>query len=270
MFTCLEILPEKEGIFSKIQEKIKPPVPQREYVQVKGGSPFLRLKVRENHLSWAKISASLEKGERKIICRDDVSFPDCISLRRVSPHALGMNIMLKNALSILEESGKGGKLTLSLYDRKGACINLLKSLAPAVRYVSVYTEKIKEYFYASSFVMEEWGMSVKINEYESLAPPGEIIVADEFSLNMKNARLIFLSSPSVISYNTVTGEGFCLEETYRILKSRCIDDFLFASSLYEYSGVKSFENCSFSRLCLAGRKVSREKLCEAVAGAGNT
>ena len=33
-----------------------------------------------------------------------------------------------------------------LYDRNGACINLLKSLAPVVRYVSVYTEKIKEYF----------------------------------------------------------------------------------------------------------------------------
>ncbi len=270
MFTCLEILPEKEGIFSKIQEKIKPPLPQREYVQVKAGAPFLRLKVRENHMSWAKISASLERRERQIVCADDIRFPDCISLRRAEPRSLGTNIMLRTALSLLEESGKGKKLSLSLYDRNGVCINLLKNLAPLVRYVSVYTEKIREYFYASSVVMEEWGMSVKINEYESSSSPGEIIVADEFSLNMKNARLVFLSAPSVISYNTVTGEGFCIEEDYRILKSECIDDFTFASALYEYSGVKSFENSRFSYLCLAGRRVNHEKLCEVLSEAGNT
>lgn len=262
MFTCLEILPEKEGIFSKIYEKIKPPLPQREYVQVKGGTPFLRLKVRENHMSWSKISASLEKNERHVIAASDTQFPDCVSLTRAEPRSLGTNIMFRTALKLLEESGKGKNLSFSIYDRDGSCIKMLKSLAPLVRYVSVYTEKIREYFYAASVIMEEWGMSVKINEYESLSPPGEIIVADEFSLNMKNAELVFLSSPSVISYNTVTGEGFALDEPYRILKSRSTDDFLFASALYEYNGVRIFENCEFSYLCLAGRRVSREILLE--------
>lgn len=262
MFTSLEILPEKEGIFSKIHEKIKPPMPQREYVQVKGGTPFLRLKVRKNHMSWAKISASLEKNERSIVCADDTQFPDCVSLKRAEPRSLGTNIMFRTALKLLEESGKGRNLSFSLYDREGSCIKILKNLAPVVRYASVYTEKIREYFYAASAVMDEWGMSVKINEYESLSSPGEIIVADEFSLNMKNARLVFLSSPSVISYNTVTGEGFTLDESYRILKGDSTDDFLFASALYEYSGVKALENMEFESLCLAGRRVGSEILCE--------
>lgn len=262
MFTCLEILPENEGIFSKIHEKIKPPLPMREYVQVKGGTPFLRLKVRENHMSWTKISASLEKNERRILSASDIETPQCVSLERAEPLALGTNIMFRTALKLFEKKEKGKNISFSLYDRDGACIKMLKSLVPLVRYVSVYTEKIREYFYAASKIMEESGMSVKINEYESLAPPGEIIVADEFSLNMKNAKLIFLSSPSVISYNTVTGHIFRLEEDYRILKSECIDDFLFASALYEYNGVKDFESKEFDSLCLAGRSVSEEILLE--------
>lgn len=262
MFTCLEVLPEKEGIFSKIHEKIKPPLPQREYVQVKGGTPFLRLKVRKNHMSWAKISASLEKNERRVITGSDIQFPDCVSFARAEPRALGTNIMFRTALKLFEKSEKGKNLSVSLYDRDGSCIKKLKSLAPLVRYVSVYTEKIREYFYASSVIMEEWGMSVKINEYESLSPPGEIIIADDFSLNMRDARLVFMASPAVISYNTVTGEGFPLEEPYKILKSGSTDDFLFASALYEYNGVKDFENMEFQTLCLAGRKVNHEILLE--------
>ncbi len=262
MFTCLEILPEKEGIFTKIYEKIKPPKPEREYVQVRGGTPFLRLKVRENHISWVKISASLEKNERLILSGGDAEIPQCVKVTMAEPLALGTNIMFRTALRLLGEEESPKNTSFSLYDRDGACVKLLENLVPLVRYVSVYTEKIREYFYAASKIMEESGMSVKINEYESSARPGEIIVADRYSLTMKDARLVFLALPSVISYNTVTGDGFCLEDDYKMLKSKCIDDFLFASALYEYNKVKHFGGREFSSLRLAGRSVSEEILLE--------
>lgn len=260
MFTCLEILPKNEGFFSEIYEKIKPPQPQREYVQVKGGTPFLRLKVRENHISWTKISSALEKNERKLLMCNELSIPEYVKLSKAEPVALGINIMLKKAGTLLSACGKPEKISFSLYDRDGFSVRFLETLVPVVRYVSVYTEKIREYFYAASKIMEESGMSIKINEYESTAPPGEIIVADRFSSSMKKAKLVFLSADNVIAYNTVTGEGFSLEEEYRILKSECIDDFCFASALYEYNNVSYFAEKNFDYLCLAGRRVSDETL----------
>ncbi len=260
MFTCLEVLPENEGMFSRIYERIRPPQPIREYVQVPGGTPFLRLKVRENHVSWTKISSSLGKNERRILSGAEVSIPECANLRRAEPTSLGINIMLRKACTLLTVWGKPEKISFSLYDKEGFSVRFLEMLAPVARYVSVYTEKIREYFYAASEIMEETGMSIKINEYESPSPPGEIIVADRFGSSMKKAKLVFLPTDKVIAYNTVTGEGFRLEEEYRILKSECIDDFLFASALYEYNNVLPFAERDFDYLCLAGRRVSDEIL----------
>lgn len=260
MFTCLEILPKNEGIFSGIYEKIKPPQPAREYVQVKGGTPFLRLKVRENHVSWTKISSSLVKNERRILSGAETSIPEHANLRRAEPTALGINIMLRKACSLLMAGGKPEKISFSLYDKDGFSVRFLEMLVPVARYVSVYTEKIREYFYAASKIMVESGMSIKINEYESLTPPGEIIVADRFCSSMKKAKLVFLPTDKVVAFNTVTGEGFNLEEEYRILKSECIDNFLFASALYEYNNVHAFEQRDFDYLCLAGRRTSDEIL----------
>lgn len=260
MFTCLELTPKSRGLFSETYEKMRPPRPEREYVQVKGGTPFLRLKVKENHLSWAKISSALERNERRLLTGDEISVPPLVGLSRAEPAALGMTVMMKRACALLAAEGRPKKLSLSVYDRDGVAVSLLETSVSAVRYVSVYTEKIREYFYAASKIMEQSGMSVKINEYESVSPPGEIIVADRFRPCMKKARLIFLPSDKVIAYNTVTGEGFTLGEEYENLKSGQTDDFLFASALYEYCGVRSFAQRDFEHLCLAGRRVSDETL----------
>lgn len=255
MFTCLEILPEKEGFFTKMYEKIRPPYPDREFVQLRGGTPFLRLKVRKNHIDWRKISACLTGDERKIVGDLNVSFPENITLERCVPKSLGLSMMFRTFISLAEDIKKPEKLSVSVYDRNGAVIKNMKTLVPYVRNISVYTEKVKEYFYLSSEIMEEWGMCVKINEYSSHAFPEKIIIADDYSKDMSKSKIVFLGNKSVVSYNTVTGGNFNLDDEYKILKSNNIDDFTFASALFEYNRVKLLGERQFDSFFLAGREI---------------
>jgi len=260
VFTCLEILPEREGLFPKIYEKIRPPYPEREFVQLRGGTPFLRLKVRENRVDWRKISACLTGEERKILC--DLSVPENTGLEKCAPKSLGLNMMFRTFVSLAENIKKPQRISVSVYDRNGSVLKNMKTLVPYVRNISVYTEKVKEYFYLSSEIMEEWGMCMKINEYESHAFPEKIIIADEYSKDMNKGELVFLGDKSVISYNTITGGNFVLEDEYKILKSRNIDDFTFASALFEYNRVSAFGERQSDALFLAGRETDISLISE--------
>lgn len=270
MFTCIEILPESHGFFIRLQEKIKPPEPVKEYVQVKGATPFLKLKVKENHTDWRKISLLLTGGERKVFCSSDVKFPDNIGLTLCVPEALRLNMMLNVFLDLAEKAGKPREISLSVYDKDGAVVSRISELVPFVRNISVYTEKIREYFYLSSKIMKDCGMSIKINEYSSHAFPEKIIIADKHSKDMKNAELIFLSDGSVISYNTVTGEGIFLEDDLKNLKGEELDDLTFASALYEYNNARFFVDREFLHLNLAGREIDKESILRRLVKTGNT
>lgn len=254
MFTCLEVLPGNEGLLKKLYEKVRPPLPEREFVQVRGGTPFLRLKVKENHAEWRKISFLLTGDERKILT--SFSVPENTGLSLCRPKALGLNMMLDTFASLAEKINNPRKISVSVYDRKGSLIKSFKKLVPLVRNISVYTENIREYFYLSSAIMEEWGMCVKINEYSSHAFPERIIIADEYCKDMNEAELVFLGDNSVISYNTVTMGGFILGNEYKALKAKGIDDFLFASCLYEYNGVSLLGERAFTSLFLAGKETT--------------
>ncbi len=270
MFTCLEVLPKNEGIFLKIYEKIKPPAPQREYIQVKGATPFLRLKVRENNIDWRQISACLCKNERKILTDTCLEIPNGANLSKCFPKALGTNLIFKTFCEIAQSINLSHKISISVFDRGGFLLPQIEKLVPIVRNASVYTEKIREYFYMSSKIMAESGMSIKINEYDSPSKTEKIIIADEYKKNMKDASLVFLGDGAVVSYNTVTGAGISLENEYKILKGSGIDDFSFASALYEYNNADFFVERDFQRLYLAGRCVTREFLSESLVKQGNT
>ena len=258
MFTCLEVLPGNEGLFSKIYEKVRPPLPERDFTQVRGGTPFLRLKVKENHIDWRKISISLTGEERKILT--SLQIPESTGLSVCRPKALGINMMLEAFASLAKEINNPRKISVSVYDRKGSLVKNLKTLVPLVRNISVYTENIREYFYLSSAIMEEWGMCVKINEYSSHAFPEKLIVGDEYCKDMNRAELVFLGDNSVASYNTVTMGGFVLGNEYKALKIKDIDDFLFASALYEYNGVTLQGEKAFTSFLLAGKETNEGTL----------
>ena len=104
MFTCIEILPESKQFFVRLREKIRPPEPVKEYVQVRGGTPFLKLKVKENTMDWRKISGCLSGDERKILFSSRFEIPDNIGISFCAPEALGLNMMM-NAFLNRAESG---------------------------------------------------------------------------------------------------------------------------------------------------------------------
>lgn len=270
MFTCIEILPESQRFFVRLREKIRPPEPVKEYVQVRGGTPFLKLKVKENTMDWRKISGCLSGDERKILFSSQFEIPDNIGISFCVPEALGLNMMMNAFLNIAEKTGNPRGISVSVYDRYGSVTHRISELVPFVRNISVYTEKIREYFYLSSRIIKESGMSIKINEYSSRAFPEKIIVADRYSKDMKNADLIFLADSPVISYNTVTGEGILLEEELKSLKSDGIDDRAFASALYEYNNVRFLGDREFLRLYLAGREIDKESILRRLVKTGNT
>ncbi len=254
----------------RLQEKIKPPEPVKEYVQVRGATPFLRLQVKENHIDWRKISLSLTGDERKILFSPQVKIPDNIGISFCEPQSLGLNMMLNVFLELAEEAGNPREISVSVYDKEGAVVSRISELVPFVRNISVYTEKIREYFYLSSKIIKESGMSIKINEYSSHAFPEKIIIADKYSKDMKNAELIFLSDSSVISYNTVTGEGIHLEDELKNLKSEDTDEMIFASALYEYNNARFLGDRDFLKLHLAGREIEKESILARLVKTGNT
>lgn len=264
MFTCVEILPQSESFLEKIRDKIKPFAPEREFVQVRGGTPFLRLKVKQNHIDWQKISAVLSKKERIILTDSTVEVPENSGLVKYTSLNLSTVLMFSAMCRVLEKSKAAQNMSISVFDRNGFLIPFLIKTAPLVRNVTVYTERIREYFYCISKISEETGMSVKLNEYDSLSPAENIIFSDEYLPHMKNADFVFLSDRSVVSHNAVTGHGITLENEYRILKSEAVDDFLFASALYELSGVSDFASRGFKTLRMSGKTVSEKHLSELI------
>ena len=155
MFTCIEILPEKEGFLNKIYERIKPPSPEREYVQVKGATPFLRLKVRENNVDWRKISSLLSKNERVVLKDKFLSLPEQSALYTYTPHLLGINIMFRTMCEVLKSADRCADITLSVFDKDAHLLNQIENIVPLVRYATVYTEKISEYFVCASQIAQE-------------------------------------------------------------------------------------------------------------------
>lgn len=260
MFTCIEFLPEKEGFFTKIYEKIKQPQPEREYVQVKGATAFLRLVVREDYADWCEISSCLRGNERVVLLSHEKSLPDGISLKRYEPVSLGMVLIFRTLCHVLKIVNEPEKLNLSVFDENAVLSPMIDKIAPLVRNACVYTEKVDSYFCASARVMKNSGMNIKIGEYETERKSHGIVISDKYLPSLKEADFIFLAGSDTISYNTVTGEGIFLEDKYKILKSPDIDDFSFASALYEKNNASVFAEKDFSSIYFAGKAVSEDEL----------
>ncbi len=264
MFTCIEFLPGSEGLFSKFYERIRPPSPEKEYVQVKGATPFLRLKVRENQIDWCKISSCLLKNERVILADNSLQIPQQLNIKRYRSDTLGMILIYKTMCRILERAGCASKINISVFDRNGILVPELHKIVKLARTVSVYTEEIKKYFYCSCRIMEESGMSIKINEYNSAAKAEGIIIADEYISAAKTADFVFLADNSVVAYNTITGQVINLPEEYRMLKSDSIDDLAFASALYELNKAKLPGEIDFVKIRFSQKNTEEEKLSELI------
>lgn len=264
MFTCIEFLPEKEGFFTKIYEKIKSPQPEREYVQVKGASAFLRLIVRENNIDWCKISSCLSGNERTVLLEEGREIPPQVAFKRYEPLSLGMVLMFKVLCRILENVGSAEKITLNIFDENGVLASYIDEIVPLVRNAYVYTENINSYFFASSRIMHNSGMNIKISEYETERNVSGIVISDRYMPFLRDAGFVFLGSRDIIAYNTVTGGEIFLEDEYKVLKSTGIDDFTFASALYERNNAKSFCKKDFTSIYFAGKLIDETKLAELI------
>ncbi len=264
MFTCFEILPESEGIISRICEKIMPPKPQREFVQVRGATPFLRLIVKENHVDWRKISSSLLNEERHILLPQTLDVPQGLQLDEKIPTSLGLHMMFSVFMKVLSKQNATASLSVSIFDKNAKLSRVIEKIVPFVRNVSVYTENVRDYFYVSSQIMSEWGLSIKIYEYESICKPSDIILADSYLPCMKKSKLVFVGTNKDVYFNTVTGWGISFENDIKELKSFLIDDFSFASFLYEYNKAKFLEERDFLKLNLAGRPTDTEQLADII------
>ncbi len=264
MFTCIEFIPEKEGLFTKLYEKIKSPRPEREYVQVKGATAFLRLLVRENNTDWCKISSCLRGNERIVLLGEERIIPDGIPLKRYEPLSLGMVLIFKTLCRVLENVNAPQKLSLSIFDENAVLSPMIDKIVPLVRNASVYTEKVNSYFTASARIMRNSGMNIKIGEYETEKKAKGIVISDRYLSTLKEADFVFLANSNTISYNTVTGEGIFLEDEYKILKSPEIDDFTFASALYEKNNGLCFKDKDFRSVCFAGKVFSETDLADLI------
>ena len=264
MFTCIEFLPEKEGFFTKIYEKIKAPQPEREYVQVKGATAFLRLIVRENNTDWCKIASGLRGNERTVLLGQGRCIPEGVPLLRYEPISLGLLFAFKALCRALETVNAPHNLSISVFDEKGVLSSVIDNIVPLVRNAYVYTEKVNNYFCAAARIMKNSGMNIKIGEYESDKKVRGVVISDKYLPSHKEADFVFLAGKDTISYNTVTGEGIFLEDEYRILKSPEIDDFTFASALFERNNGTLFKEKDFTSLYLAGKLISEKSLSELI------
>ncbi len=264
MFTCLEILPKKERLAERLFEKIRPPEPKKEFVQVKGATPFLRLSVRENFVDWRKISAMLSSNERRLMLPEGCRIPQGLKLKACEPVSLGMNMIFDVMRDCLEKANSPKKISVSVFDRDAFLSSRLNEIVPFVRNISVYTERVREYFYVSSRIMGESGLCVRINEYDSACLPEKIVLADRYSNLMKKSDFVFSAQSAETYFNTVTGMGIDIENEYKLLKSDLHDDFLFLSCLFEYNGAKNLRKRKFDSLFLAGRHTDTQSLANII------
>lgn len=258
MFTVIKFLPEEKSIRGRIKSALGQDIIRKNYVCKKGFSPFLvcEVKILKKGIDWNRISASLNESEKTLLFNKDYLPPACLGFKTFNGNNLETMLMYKFFTEVMQEIKNRGKINVSFYDRKGVLCNYLEKIIMFVSQITVYTDEIRQYFFSSQKIMEEYGATVKIRDYDEKSND-EFIMADKYDyLKMGEARLAFCGNADIIYDNVVSGKGITLGEDIMSVKPDFVESLSFAAALYELNGAKMLLNESFSKIMLFGKDVS--------------
>ncbi len=251
----------KSSVFKKIIYAIKPNVPKYRVISYNNIDIMqIICNYRNKKIPWKKILNLIQDENRSILCREDISIPNNIGIKRYSSN-LFTKQLCKNAsveyIKVNHFDPRGLKVVL--FDKDAKYIDILENIIMLTSDIKVVTDSSSVYFNKADRLMDEYGASIVIADSKNFSSCADILIAPDkitHRLDLKKNAVIFTSQkPSVPLDGTIYySYKIKLPQKFKNIVPDDLEPVYFLSALYDQYNMKKLSTIVPSH-CVSDNKI---------------
>lgn len=249
MFSILNIKPEESNFFKRLKNRLYPPNPKMERINIVGAAPFYTLEIYENQCgeNYENVAKLLGPSARAVILPKGVSIKNTRNLQLFRPTVFPNLMTVNCAEEYLKKIVADNRTVLGIRDIRGTFASHTERFVNFAGEIRVYSKNETVYGKISDFLYTKYGLSLIISPNENVLKKCDLIVSpdNDFNRLFNNAVLV---KKSENRWDVLKGEGVCLDEKYSRLCPEGIDALAFAGALYETCAVKELQLTKYEKL----------------------
>ncbi len=209
------------------------------------GAPFyvLDVKICEN-VDWDKVIENAGKCSKRLILNNHIEVPEDKGIGIFKSNTLYSKVFQNTALRILENNKfKKDLYHIAVCDKNADFTDFATRLSMYSSKLTVVTENKEKYMNLCDDILENTGLCISLLS------------------NFDNAKIKIDTNRNIMSIDTnnqflniANGENIKVDEIYKKLTPKGIDEYDFYSALYELCGVFSLGECIFENVMVNNEK----------------
>lgn len=206
------------------------------------GAPFYILEVKAyGDIDWYKIIENIGKCSKRLIVSSDITMPDLNELGTFKSSVLYNKVFQNTVLQIL----KNNKLPqdISVLDKNAKNIDFILKLSQYASKLTVVTEDKQKYLNVCDEILNDTGLCISLRSN-----------FDNVKIKIDAERNIMSIENESEFLNVSNGENILVDDIYKKLLPKGINEQDFYSALYELCGIFSLGECVFETVCVNNEK----------------
>ncbi len=249
MFSILNIKPEESNFFKRLKNRLSPPNPKMERINIVGAAPFYTLEIYENQCgeNYENVAKLLGSSARAVILAKGFSIKNTRNLHLFKPTVFPNLMTVNCAEEYLKKIGTDNRTVFGIRDLRGAFASHTERFVNFAGEIRVYSKNENIYAKISDFLYEKYGLSLVVSSNENVLEKCDLILSpdNDFNRFFNNSVLV---KKSENRWDVLKGDGICLDKKYSRLCPEGIDTLLFAAALYETCAVKELQLTKYEKL----------------------
>ena len=242
MFCVLSVERKKLTLLEKIFKFLVHDEYSIKTIPVFKGAPFYVLEVKvSGDVDWYKIIENAGKCSKRLIVSGDIEIPDLNDLGVFKSSVLYNKVFQSTLLEILKNNKS--PQYISVLDKNAKNIDFVFKLSQYASRLTVVTENKQKYLNVCDKILNDTGLCISLHS------------------NFDNARIKIDTGRNIMSIenkneflNISNGENILVNDVYKKLLPKGINEQDFYSALYEFCGVFSLGECIFETVCVNNEK----------------
>ena len=210
---------------------------------------------RRGKISWPSIDRFAHSQRENLLCPPGTELPQESGFGRFCDRELSRR-MCENAALYLLRAIAPARVRTALIDADGACTALCAYLADETDSLLVVTRCPQLYLEEADRILEERGAVIRVSADGDLSDADLIIAPQALKTDVRCAgdAVILSGEEPLVRQNApvIYDYTFSLDDKFRSIKPRWLDDMYFASALYTLGGIHELGSAVFRR-CFDGR-----------------
>lgn len=236
MFAILQIT-ESERKFHNIFRK---PQIESERITLPNGDAFfiVKLKNYRKNIPWKKLEKCMGILKHCVLLSDDTTIPDDVNITPFTSDTLQRIVLMNSATDyILNHKAQFISKSLAICDDKAIYTNYIEKLIYCFTNIKIITSLPEKYNLIQNKLLETYGISLIITSAENY--DSDILISHKSTVPLYYSGRLFTNEKKYfMNAEVFSGSIIDLPKEYEKLRPENISSLLFASALYEKSGVK--------------------------------